>query len=318
MKLAPNQIAALALGCLGLVAIGRWWWQPRAAAAEAREVSELDAVRGRMAIALDAEPLADESPHALRWQLSGSCTQVYAFTIDESFADESVAVFLARAEEHSRWLLAIGPHPQLEGRLAALLVPDDPSEPEQPRLRELFSSPESRELGPAAPDFACRNRTWDPIEDALALGWPELPDAPVRAGTRWHGQVVGGRCHETTCLDGAGQFDHARSCQARPWTEQLVGWLRPAAGGPAMAVLRSSWDDGHEDETSEAGEFGILTSRELTIAEGRPVLAQAEIWHRWTGVVRRLELRALDECAPGAADLAETIARVRASLPAPG
>lgn len=287
--LSPNGLAALALGTLALVAVGRW-----------------------------GQPLAGANLHTLRWQLSGSCTQVYALTIDESFADPSVAVFLAREEEHSRWLMALGPHPRVEGRLAALLEPMR-SEPDEPgRLRELFTSPDSRSLGPAAPDFACRNRTWDPLEDALALGWPELPAAPVRAGDRWRGQVVGGRCHETPCLDGTGQFDRARSCQARPWAEQLVGWQRPSGGGPAMAVLRSTWDDGHEGETSEAGEFGILTSRELTIAEGRPVLVQAEIWHRWTGVVRRLELRALDECAPGPADLAETIARVRANLPAPG
>lgn len=286
MKPSTSRLAALALSGLALVAFGRWWWQPRAG--------------------------TDDGLHLLRWDLSGACTQVYAFTIDESFADESVAHFLGRAEEHSRWLLAVGPHPQLEGRLAALLVPElhESDEPEPPRLRELFTSPDSRALGPAAPDFACRSRTWDPVEDALALGWPELPAAPVGPGDHWRGHTVGGRCHETPCLDPQGQFDHARSCQARPWDEGLVGWHDSDERGPASAVLRSSWDDGHQ-------QFGILTSRELTIAEGRPVLAQAEIWHRWTGVVRQLELRALDECAPGG-DLAETIARVRASLPAPG
>jgi hypothetical protein len=298
VKLSAHRLTVLALVGLAwvglaLIGVGRWWWQPRAG--------------------------TDEGPHTLRWDLSGACTQVYAFTVDESFAHESVGLFLGRPEEHSRWLLAVGPHPQLEGRLAALLVPEQSTsdESDQPRLRELFTSPESRELGPAAPDFACRSRSWDPLEDALALGWPELPAAPVRPGDHWRGQVVGGRCHETPCLDARGEFDPGRSCQARPWDEGLVGWHEATGAGPAIAVLRSTWDDGHEDETSNYDQLGILTQRELTIAEGRPLLARVEIWHRWTGVVRQLELRALDECAPGG-DLAETIARVRASLPASG
>jgi hypothetical protein len=322
---SSNLLAALALSGLALVSLGRWWWQPRAAAAEAR-TAEVDAMLERIATELDAEPRDDARLRTLRWDTSGDCTQVYAFTIDESHANESVALFLGQPEEHSRWLLGIGPHPMHEDRLAAMLVPDPepPGDDEPTRLRELFIAPDARELGPAAPDFACRSRRWDPLEDALALGWPKLPANPVRAGDRWIGQVVGGRCHETPCLDATGQFDRARSCQARPWQEQLVGWLEPE-----IAVIRSSWDDGQQAESAarrrmaESAEptnsldFGILTWRELAMAEGRPVLARAEIWHRWTGVVRTLELRALEQCAPGG-PLEETIERVRASLRAPG
>jgi hypothetical protein len=312
VKPSSRQLAALALGGLVLVALARWWWQPRAAEAASSRGATLE----DMALTLDAQRLADPGPQTLRWDLSGACTQVYSLTIDESFADVSVMNFLGRNEEHSSWFMAVGPHPRIEGRLAVLLV--DRATPEaEVRLRELFTSPESHELGPAAPDFACRNRSWDLVEDALALGWPELPVAPVRAGDGWRGQVVGGRCHETPCLDGEGQFDHARSCQARPWQEQLVGWLDPAGKGPAIAVLTSSWDDGHEADPSNVGQFGIYSWRELAIAEGRPLFVRAEILHRWTGVMRRLELRAIGECAPGG-DLAETLARVRASLPTPG
>jgi len=322
VKPSPHQLAALAVSSLVLAGVVRWQWQPRRAAAAERD-DELEGTLERMAAEVHAAPLlglADRGPELLRWQPSDACTQVYAFTIDETFANETVAAFLGRAEEHSRWLMAVGPHPRSEGQLAALLVAESSAEHEQgehPRLRGLFVGPDSRSLGPAAPDFACRNRTWDPLEDALALGWPELPLARVRPGDHWRGQVVGGRCHETACLDAEGHFDRARSCQARAWDEQLAGWLQPDSGA-AMAVLRSTWDDGHEGETSTEGEFGILTWRELTIAEGRPTLAQAEIWHRWTGVSRRLELRALGACESGRGDLSETIAQVRASLPAPG
>ncbi len=300
---SPTTLAALVVcGVLGL-GLARWWWQPRAAAAATRD-TELDATLERMARELDTESQTRAEARTLRWRFAEVCTQVYEFTIDESFADESVAVFLGRAEEHSRWWLAIGSHPRLPDRLGALLIAHEPLEPvDAGKLRELFASTDGRALGPAAPDLACRARTWDPLEDALALGWPRLPNRPVRPGDRWVGHVVGGRCHETPCLDAKGEIDRARACQARPWTEQVAGWLESETE-TATAVLRSTWTDGH------TGPVGIVTTRELVIAEGRPLLAYAEIWQRWVGVVRQLELRAIGECTPGA-DLARAIADAR-------
>ncbi|MFV8750531.1 hypothetical protein ACNOYE_08255 [Nannocystaceae bacterium ST9] len=287
-----HRLLALVLAGLAVAGIVRWWWQPRAAAAEASDV-ELGATLDRMALALAGERIADPGLRTLRWQV-GACTQVYALTIDESFADESVGVFLGRGEEHSRWRLTIGPQPRSRSgldRATASLVSETDAD-DEPERRELFVDPEGRSLGPAAPDFACRARGWDPLEDALALGWPRLPDAAVRPGDRWTGALVGGRCHETPCLDEQGQFDRARSCQAQPWSEQLAGWIE-IAGELEVAVLRSRWDDGH------SGELGIVSTRELAIAEGRPLLAQVEVEHRWTGVIRRLELRAIGQCEPG-------------------
>jgi hypothetical protein len=282
------------LGLLALVLAGAWRWQlaPWLAARAVREQPELARTVDTLVLALDAQPLARTRPILLRWQFDPTCTQVYELDIDETFAHEGVAPFLGRAPEHSRHRLTLAADPQRAERWLATLEPRevDPSNPA--RTRELHVAADRRAIGPRAPDLACRNRSWDVLEDALALGWPTLPESAPRAGERWIGDAVGGRCHETVCLDATGSFDPARSCQAMPWHESLAGFARDA-DGTTITLLRSHWHDDHEDETAT---IGITTTRELALAEGRLLLARAEVEQRWSGVIRQLELRRVDTC----------------------
>ena len=44
-------------------------------------------------------------------------------------------------------------------------------------------------VGPGSPDAACFERTWDPVEDALALGWPALTGRLTAVGETWRGAL---------------------------------------------------------------------------------------------------------------------------------
>jgi hypothetical protein len=251
----PDQstLAGLGVLLLALVCAWRWWVAPSL--------------------------VLDDRSAELRWRAPGECVEVYRVRFDERHRDASVTRFVGREEEHSRWLLALGRHgPQTFGRLVREDAADDARE------RELVWS--TTDIGPAAPDFACRRRSWDPIEDALALGWPKLPGTRVRVGEAWIGASVEGRCHETVCANEQGKFEHDRRCRARPWQERLAG------AGDGFALIVSDWDDGHELDP-----IGIATSRTSVIHDGRPLWVSAEIDHRWSGVHRSLELTRIDDCS---------------------
>lgn len=279
------------LGLLALVLAGAWRWQlePWMAARAAREQPELAQTVDALVLELDAQPLARTRALVLRWTFDPACTQVYELTIDESFAHAGVAPFLGRQEEHSRHHFTLAADPRRADRWLATLEPLEADQPRS-RTRELAIDAQGRTIGPRAPDLACRNRSWDLLEDALALGWPTLPEHAVRPGEGWIGDIVGGRCHETVCLDESGNFDHTRSCQAMPWHDTLAGFASDASG-TTITLLRSRWHDAHEGEA-----IGVTSTRELAIAEGRLLLARAEIEQRWSGVSRQLELRRIDTC----------------------
>ncbi|MFO7565415.1 MAG: hypothetical protein R6X02_22430 [Enhygromyxa sp.] len=282
---------AALLGCAGLGA-WRWWWAPKSAAAAARETAELVALReatietlGQFGIEVALDDHLAEAD-TLRWRAPGECVEVYRVRIDERHRDEGVALFLGRDEEHATLHLALVADPTRAGRegpspALGLLIAAD----EEPRLRELWWG--ERVVGPSAPDFACRRRSWDPLEDALALGWPRLPGARVPVGERWRGAAVEGRCHETVCVEPDGSFGHAVPCRAPPWTERLAG----AQGD--LALILGDWNDGHDPARPE---IGILTSRELVLDEGRPLYLRAVIDQRWAGVRRELSLVRIDDC----------------------
>lgn len=282
--------AYLTLAVLAGVGAWRWWWEPRHAAAEARENAEQVELRratietlGQFGIAVGLE---DRYADTLEWRAPGECIEVYRVRLDEHHRDASVAMFIGRNEEHATHYLALAADPsrsRSEGWIPVigLLSVED----QQPRVRELWWSPS--EVGPSAPDFACRRRAWDPLEDALALGWPRLPGARVRVGERWIGAAVEGRCHETVCLDPDGSFGHAIPCRASPWTEQLAG----AEG--ELALILGRWDDGHDPNRAE---IGILTSREVVLDQGRPLYVRVVIDQRWAGVRRELSLVRIDDC----------------------
>lgn len=326
----PRLALAIVLLLAALVGGWRWWLGPRREA-EARAGSpELEASRERAAAALaELAPalasieLEGPGPTAveLRWT-APRCVEVYRLRVDERFREPSVAVFLGRPEQHASWLLAITADPgsDLDSDDPAAVVPvlglleaeaglegDDAA----PRRRSLSWG--AREVGPAAPDFACRTQTWDPFEDLLALGWPRLPAGPIRVGERWQGASVEGRCLETTCLDDEGRFRHEPPCRTRPWSETLVA--AGEAEGHTVAALRGQWSDERSDPEAK---IGILTSREAVLVDGRPLQVSAVVEHRWAGVTRALELELVDDCGaipiPPAAG--EQIAAIRARLAA--
>lgn len=293
-KRSSIAINTLLLG-IAIIAASRWWLAPRRAAARASQSDEARELR-RVTIETLAEmgidvSLDDRRAEAgtLRWRAPGECVELYRFRVDERYRDASVETFVGRPEEHATYQLALARDPtrsaseQLQPVIATLTRPDADT-----RVRELWWG--EVEVGPSAPDFACRRRSWDPLEDALAFGWPKLPGSSTRVGERWVGAHVEGRCHETVCLDVDGSFNPnaAVPCRARPWSERLVG----AEG--ELAVILGDWDDGHDPARPE---FGILTSRELVIDEGRPRYAKAVIEHRWSGVRRELSLVRVDDCA---------------------
>jgi hypothetical protein len=295
----PDQstLAGICVLVLALICAWRWWVLPGRAAAREAEVPELIAAREQAASSVGVE--LDQRSAELRWRAPGECVEVYRVRIEERFRDASVARFVGREEEHSSWLLALG---RRERQTLAVLVREHAEQ--DVRERQLAWS--ASEVGPAAPDFACRRRSWDPIEDALALGWPKLPDARVRVGEAWIGSSVEGRCHETVCANEQGRFEHDRRCRARPWNERLAG------AGDGVALIHSDWDDGHE-----LGQIGIETTRSSVIHAGRPLHVSAEVEHRWSGVHRSLELIRIDDCddrSLAAADDEAALAQARASF----
>jgi hypothetical protein len=295
----PDQSTLAGMLVVGLALVGawRWWVMPSRAAARDGATPELLAARELAASKLDVA--LDARTADLRWRSPGECVEVYRVRIDERFRDASVARFVGREEEHSSWLLALGRRGQ---QTLGVLVREDADD--EVRERELSWS--AKEVGPAAPDFACRRRSWDPIEDALALGWPSLPGARVRVGEAWIGASVEGRCHETVCANEHGKFEHDRRCRARPWHEQLAG------ADDGVAVTVSDWDDGHVLDQA-----GISTSRTSLIHDGRPLWVSASVEHRWSGLSRSLELIRIDDCSDtslATADDGAPVAQVRARL----
>jgi hypothetical protein len=256
--------ANLAIVTLALLGAWRWWLAPRSVAAA----------------------------EVLSWQPPSECIEVYRVRVDDRHRDQSVTVFVGHEEEHASYYLALARDPartrtsELAPVLGVLTVADH-----EPRVRELWWG--TRAVGPSAPDFACRRRSWDPLEDTLALGWPRLPGVQTRVGEHFLGAPVEGRCHETVCLDPDGNFGHSIPCRARPWSERLV-----SAQGE-FSVLVGDWDDGHDPARPE---LGILTSRTAVLDEGRPLYVRAVIEQRWAGVRRELSLARLDDC--GARSLA--------------
>ena len=158
---------------------------------------------------------APEGHYALRYSPVEACAQGYRVSIEETMPDR-VAQFFNRRPERSEAVLVLSPHedaqttrdPSGQPVFKGTLVFQSPdagvrayasTEPTPLDLeRDFYSSPTT--LGPAAPDAACRKRSWDAVEDALALGWPQLSPHRVRTGETWTGARVEGRCNETACL----------------------------------------------------------------------------------------------------------------------
>ncbi|GEM_PF-5315315 len=249
----------------------------------------------------------------LRWRAPGACVEVYRVEIDEQFRGPEVAAQLGRPEAHERWLLALAGDPRIAGGVRAVLEPETPESSSTPWPSSASSSAprfrtgwwSAREVGPAAPDLACRAASWDTYEDILATAWPVLPAHPVRRGDRWIGADVEGRCHETVCIDldgppsGGIRGPHTHTpidtptdpgpCVAEPMLEELT-WIE-SDHGQVRARITGSWTDGRV-----GAKTGILTSRTVEWVAGRPRWAEQTVEQRWVGVTRYTRLEAVDEC----------------------
>ncbi len=217
-----------------------------------------------------------------------------------------------RFEEDNEGGLSIGRHPRLQ--------PDHPPQPgpipEQGtvpahlfyqgfRAERVGATRDAafgrQQVGPAAPTAPCMPNTWDPMEDALALGWPGLTGRLTGVGETWNGVRVGGKCNRSACIDPVeGTQDHELACVTPPWRERLVGVFEH--DGQQYAWLRSEWSDGHEPGQ------GIHTERHtlVSVDHGRPLWSQTVVDHRYNQplegrgvgpVVRTWTLESIDDCA---------------------
>lgn len=257
------------------------------------------------------EPLADfDLPLAvaatrvahLAWQ-PPACAPVYRVRVDETYPP-GLEKFLNTQAEHSESFLAIdpasgtwppGPVPA-DRVLAGSLVFVGPKTQQRPLRRDFALS--AALAGPASPDAACHERTWDPVEDALALGWPQLPARLTAVGETWPGARVESRCNRSACVDpethGGGKTAHHLPCVTPSWQERLdgVGELTTAAGPLRVAVISSAWTDGNP-----VGE-GLSSERTavVALATGRLLHAAAKIHHGYSGIEREVRVDAVDTC----------------------
>lgn len=294
--------------------------------AAAGSVLEEPAVdRAMQAYGLDPTP-ADPPSVVLGWQAPPEdCPHAYRLTVDYEPA--------LRFEEDGTSSLILGRHPRqrpeaLEGPRAPNRAPDlaraaiSGAGPIPPGVmvpahlfyqgvraervgatRDVYLTAEF--AGPAAPTAACLPRTWDPMEDALALGWPELTGRLTAVGEQWNGLPVQGKCARSACVDpqtgGGGPEQHDRTCVTTPWHEQLAGLY--VLRGELYAWIVSRWSDGHGPGQGISSERRTLVS----VEHGRPVWSQTTVDHRFSqpvadggfaAVTRTWTLEAIDAC-PG-------------------
>lgn len=263
----------------------------------------------RVAWAVDAYDLALAPAGArvvdLRWRPPTRCVQVYRVVIDEAVpaAYERLRNLPA---EHSQGFLALGAD-ALRPAQAPAARPDartiwpgrllywGPKTHEREVQRELFFS--GALVGPASPDAACFERTWDPIDDALALGWPKLPARLTAQDEVWTGARVESRCNRSACIDpktgGGGPEAHHLTCVTMDWRERLEGIYD--LGDRRVAAITSYWSDGHDPAD------GIWSERQslVDVDAGRLLASEVTIHHGFLDITRSLRIEAVDACPGG-------------------
>lgn len=234
-----------------------------------------------------------------------ACPLAYRVRVDETFPP-GLEQFLHTQEEHSEAVLVLGhgimsPKTWPEGPVpnrevfAGQLTYRGPRTGGRELLREWAAS--ASLVGPASPDAACYERTWDPVEDALALGWPQLPARRARVGEAWRGARVEGRCNRAACVDpetrGGGAKAHERPCATMSWRERLVGLHE--LGGRTVAQIASFWSDGHPLDV------GIWTERTALVDtdSGRLLRAEVFVHHGFMDLERQIRIDAIDACPGG-------------------
>lgn len=236
----------------------------------------------------------------LRYLGPGQCVAAYLVEVDERFEVDGYGAFYNRSEEHSRALMAWAPGeggtPQVRffSEDAGVKSLRDPKASRQDLRRALEG--DGSWLGPAAPDAACRDRSWDPLEDALALGFVQLPGHRVTPGQSWFGAPVRGDgttcsardacCSLGACLDAEQGRDRSSACVVGPWRERL----ERVQGGEATILSR--WDDGRPGDRGARAERQVV----FDVERGRVRSAEIELSHPFLGVRREISIRALDRC----------------------
>lgn len=276
------------------------------AEAPASTYHALPALREALApLGLEVEPVSDAAAN-LAWQAPArDCPQVLRLSASYTPAQMH--------EQDSVSWLALGRDPDHDDHVAdGVAIPAGETAALELYYRGLRAerrgqvrdaSASAAFYGPAAPTAACMPRTWDPMEDAFALGWPLLPARTVAVDEHWNGLRVEGKCNRSPCVDpqtgGGGPDNHHRACISMPWRERLAGVYEIA--GQRVALVESHWDDGHEGQ-------GIETDRMTLVSldHGRPLWSRTRVNHRFpqptadrsfAPVVRTWELQAQDGCA---------------------
>jgi hypothetical protein len=251
------------------------------------------------AYGLSAEPADVAMAHVAYRPPSRSCPQVYRLHASYEPAikheEDSTSHVVLGHEDRPR---SPRPAPDVfDGQLVYAGV-----RAQRPIVRDWSLSSEM--AGPAAPTAACFPRTWDPIDDAFALGWPRLPGGLTAVDHTWSGLRVEGKCNRSACIDpqtgGGGPDNHHRTCVTPSWQETLTGVYE--IDGHRLALVRRHWSDGHGDD-------GIRTEGRalLSIDHGRPLWAQVVVHHgfpqlaaddSWAPITRTWTMEAIDDC-PG-------------------
>lgn len=245
----------------------------------------------------------------LAWQPPVGCPQVFRVRIEETYPPGLEDMLRTQAEHSESWLAVAASETGDERageRWPSGPVPEDrvfvgrslfkgPKTQNKPLQREFALS--ATLAGPASPDAPCFERTWDPVEDALALGWPALPGRMVAVGETWRGARVEGRCNRSACVDpqtrGGGPDNHLRPCTTMSWRERLDGVFN--LGGERVAEISSFWSDGQPLDQ------GIWSERKaiVSLAHGRLIHSETLIHHGYSGIEREVQIDAVDECAGG-------------------
>ncbi len=246
---------------------------------------------------------------ALAWQ-APVCPQVYRVRIAETYPD-GLEKMLRTQAEHSESFLAVGDEPRTTPDASSSPWPPGPIPGDRVFTgRAAFRGPKTQQrplhrefalsaalAGPGSPDAGCYERTWDPVEDAVALGWPQLPARLAAIGETWSGARVEARCNRSACVDtvtrGGGPNNHHLPCTTMSWRERLDGIF--TLGAEQVAVISSFWSDGHP-----LGE-GLWSERTAVVSvdHGRLLHSQTFIHHTYTGIERELRMDAVDDCPGG-------------------
>lgn len=253
---------------------------------------------------------ADTRVAHLAWH-PPACPLAYRVRIDEAYPEGLENILNTRAEHSASYFVVTPaitstppatwpPGPVPEDRVfVGELSFQGPRTANRPLLREFALS--ATLAGPASPDAACHERTWDAVEDAMALGWPQLTGRLTAVGETWTGARVESRCNRSACVDpetrGGGKTAHHLSCVTPWWRERLaaLGEITTPTGPQRIAVITSEWSDG-----LPTGE-GLSSERTAVIAldHGRLLHAHTKIHHGYSGIEREVRIDAIDTCPGG-------------------